>query len=132
MRFWIFFIITIFTKKKSNIFQNNCEKSLGEGVCDNFSENGLSDDKNESNLFYGKLSTKYGFKIFSSKNPYWLNKRQNPSFRGTFSPISVVLLDRLFPKKKKKKKGGFTHVWIRTNHANFVKICSKLRPVSGQ
>ncbi len=29
-----------------------------------------------------------------------------------------------------KKKIGFTRVWTRTNHVNFMNISSKLRPVS--
>ncbi len=53
-------------------------------------------------------------------------KAKKPVLEGTFSPISVVLLDLLFPKKKKK----LTHVWTRTNHVNFMKIGPKLRPVS--
>ncbi len=37
----------------------------------------------------------------------------------------MVPLGRLFPKIL-----GFTHGWTRTNHANFMKIGSKLRPAS--
>ncbi len=59
--------------------------------------------------------------IFPQKTP-WLNENQKTSFGGTFSPISVVLLlDRLFPKTI-----DFTYVCTLTNHANFMKIDSKL------
>ncbi len=74
----------------------------------------------------GVLNT--ALRCFTQKIPYWLNESQKTSFGGAFSPISVVLLDRLFPKKtkKKKKKTGFTHVWTPTNQVNFMKIGSKL------
>ncbi len=52
----------------------------------------------------------------------WKPKNQ---FWGHISHISVVLLGRLFPKTI-----GFTHWWTRTNHVNFRKIGSKVRPVS--
>ncbi len=42
-------------------------------------------------------------KFFPQKTPYWLNESQKTSFGGTFSLISVVLLDRLFSKKINKK-----------------------------
>ncbi len=38
-------------------------------------------------------------KFFPQKPPYPLNESQKTSFGGTFCPILVVLLDRLFPKK---------------------------------
>ncbi len=37
------------------------------GVHDHFSENGVSDDKSEYNLSYGKWGGEYCFEIFSSK-----------------------------------------------------------------
>ncbi len=64
-------------------------------------------------------------KFFPQKSPYSLNESQKTNFGGTFSPISVVLLDPLFPKKI-----AFTHMWTRTNHAHFMKIGSKLPLVS--
>ncbi len=39
-------------------------------------------------------------KFFLQKPPYWLNESPKKRFWGTFSPMSVVLLDRLFPRKK--------------------------------
>ncbi len=43
-------------------------------------------------------------KFFPQKTLYWRSDSQKTSFEATFSPISGVLLDQLFPKKKKKKK----------------------------
>ncbi len=60
-------------------------------------------------------------KFFPQESPYRLNESEKTSFGGTFSPISVVLLNQLF---QKKKKVGFAHVWTRTNHVNFMKIGS--------
>ncbi len=71
----------------------------------------------------GVLNT--ALKLFPQKNPHRLNESQKTSFGGTFSPILAVLLDRLFPKEI-----GLTHVWTRANHVNFMKIDSKLQPVS--
>ncbi len=65
------------------------------------------------------------YNFFPRENPYRLNESQKTGFGGAFSPISVVLSARLFPKTIE-----FTHGWIRTNYVNFMKIGSKLRPVS--
>ncbi len=46
----------------------------------------------------GVLNT--ALKFFYQKTPYWLNESQKINFGATFSPISVVLLDRLFPKNR--------------------------------
>ncbi len=89
-----------------------------------FAGTGRRIDKNEYNLFCGKGGTEYYFEVFSSKYPYRLNESRKTGFGGTFSLISVVLLGRLFPKPIE-----FIHEWIRTNHVNFMKIESKLRPV---
>ncbi len=67
-----------------------------------FSGNRVSDDKNKYNLFLGNEVPNTALKFFSQKPLYWLNKKQKTCFGGTFSPMSVVLLDRLFPKKKIK------------------------------
>ncbi len=48
------------------------------------------------------------FKFFSQKPPYHLTYTRKTGFGGTFSPISVILLGRLFPKTI-----GFTHEWTR-------------------
>ncbi len=64
-------------------------------------------------------------KLFPGKITYRLNESQKTIFGGTFSPVSVVLLRQLFPKTI-----GFTHVWIRANYVNFMKIGSILWPVS--
>ncbi len=52
-----------------------------------------------NDLFYGKLGSEYVFEIFSSENAIPAEWKLENQFWGTFSPISVVLLDRLFPKK---------------------------------
>ncbi len=44
----------------------------------------------------GVLNT--ALKFSCQKTPFRLNKSQKISFGGTFSPVSVVLLERLFPK----------------------------------
>ncbi len=41
-------------------------------------------------------------KFFPQKTTYRLKETKKIIFGGTFYPISVVLLDRLFPKKKKE------------------------------
>ncbi len=64
------------------------------------------------------------FQFFCIKSLIWSDLNTKNWFWGTFSPISVVLLDRLFPKTI-----GFTHEWTRINHVNFMKIDSKLRSV---
>ncbi len=46
-------------------------------------------------------------KFSHQKPPYRLNESRKPGFEGTFDPISVVLLARLFPKTI-----GFTYGWI--------------------
>ncbi len=92
------FHITIFSKKtifSKIIMKSNFWRSYY------FSGNGMSDNKSEYNLFCRKWSTEYGFEIFSPKTSYRLNESQKISCRGTFSPVSVVLLDRLFLKKNK-------------------------------
>ncbi len=60
-------------------------------------------------------------KFFYSNNPILTKRKPKNWFWGTFSPISVVLLGRLFSKTI-----GFTHVWTRTNHVKFMKIGLKL------
>ncbi len=65
------------------------------------------------------------FKIFSQKTLYRLTKTRKTSLGSSFFPVSVVLLDRSF-----QKTIGFTHEWTRTNRVNFIKIDSKLQPVS--
>ncbi len=49
----------------------------------------------------GNVASNTALKFFSLKIPYWLNESQKTSFGVTFSRISVVLLDRLFPKKNR-------------------------------
>ncbi len=59
------------------------------GGHDHFSRNGMLDDKNECNLFYGKWGTEYSLEIFSSKTPIpaeW--KLKNQFWRHIFSHIS--------------------------------------------
>ncbi len=54
--------------------------------------------------------------LFPQTNPYHLTQTRKTGFGGMFSPISVVLLGRLFPKTIKFIRG-----WTRTNHVNFIK-----------
>ncbi len=62
---------------------------------DHFSRNGVSDDKNEYNLFYKKWNTEYDFEIFSSKiliPAEWKLKKQFrehifPNISGPIGPI---------------------------------------------
>ncbi len=68
-------------------------------------------------IFWGNKLPNTDFKFFPQKKPYHLTRTQKTGFGGTFSPISVVLSGRLFPKTI-----GFTHEWNRSNHMNFVKI----------
>ncbi len=61
-------------------------------------------------------------KFFPQKPPYGLNESQETSFEGTFSPISVVRLDWLFPKKKNR-----VHPWMDLHQpCEFYENCSKL------
>ncbi len=83
-------------------------------------------DKIECNLFSvenGMPNTV--FKFFPQKPSYRLDESRKIGFGDTFSPMSMVLLGRLFSKII-----GFTHEWTRTNSVNFMKIGSKIRPVS--
>ncbi len=72
----------------------------------------------KNNIFQNEVPNTV-FKFFL-KNPHtiWL-KHKITGFVGTFSPISVILLGRLFSKTI-----GFTHERTRTNHVNFMKIKS--------
>ncbi len=73
--------------------------------------NRVSDDKNECNLFHGKWGTEYSFEIFSLKTPYtgWM-KIKKPVLGHIFL-VSVVLLDRLYQKKKKN-----VHLCVESQH----------------
>ncbi len=51
------FYLTIFLKKKNNIFENNQKKFFRRR--DHFRGKGASDDKNEYNLFHGNWGTEY-------------------------------------------------------------------------
>ncbi len=62
-----------------------------------FSRNAVSNDKNEYNLFYGKWGTEYSFEILPHTGR---TKAKKTKFGDTFSPISGVVMDQLFPKKK--------------------------------
>ncbi len=117
------FYLTTFSEK--NIFSKITAKNYF-GRRDHFWGSGASDDKNEYNLFFlVNVVPSTVFKFFSQKTPFRLTKTRKTGFGGTFSPISVVLLGRLFPKTI-----GFTHESTHANRANFMKICSKLGPVS--
>ncbi len=115
---------TIFAKK--TIFSKITAKIIFEGH-DLFWGNGASDDKNEYKLSRGKWGNGYCFEVFFSKNPILTEWKSKNWFWGYILPriSGMVLLGRLFPKTIR-----FTHGWARTNHMNFMKIGSKLRPVS--
>ncbi len=55
-------------------------------------------------------------------NPNWLKKIKKPDLEHNFP---LVLLGRLFLKPI-----GFNRRWTRTNRVNFMKIDSKLQPLS--
>ncbi len=76
-------------------------------------------------LGWGKWVPNIVIKFFSSENFIPSDLNPKTGFGGTFSPIPVVLLGQLFPKTI-----GFTHEGTHTSHVNFMKIDSKLRPVS--
>ncbi len=63
--------------------------------------------------------------FFPQNPPCWLNESQKTSFEGTFSSISAGSTGLIVTKKM-----GFSYVRTRTKHVNFMKIGSKLRPVS--
>ncbi len=82
--------------------------------------------QNECNLSCGRWRTEYCFVVFSSKKSIsaeW--KSKNCFLGGTFFLIPAVLLGILFPNTV-----GFIYGWNGTNRVNFMKIDSKLRPVS--
>ncbi len=64
-------------------------------------------------------------KIFPQKPPYRSNEGQK-TFMGAHFPYLSGSIGPIVSKKNI----GFVHVWTRTNHVNFIKIGSKLRPVS--
>ncbi len=119
---WCFeyFSYNNFFKKKNTIFSKITVENNFWGH-DHFSGNWVSDDKNEYN-FYEKWGTKYCFEIFSSTG--WVKAKKTvlvhifPHISG-----SIRLNDWIVSKKK---------VFTCTNRVNFMKIGSKLRPVSRQ
>ncbi len=118
-----YFLFNKFFKKKNNISKITAKNyfwgiTIFEGTV-------RSTPKMNVTFSVGKGVPNTVFKFFPKKKPYHLNLTQKTTFGGTFSPISVVLLGRLFLKTI-----GFTHWWTRTNHVIFMKIGSKLRPES--
>ncbi len=65
-------------------------------------------------------------KFFHQKTTYQLNKSQKTSRGGTFSLISVVLLDRLFPKKKSRVHPCVDSHQPREFHENQFKTASRI------
>ncbi len=65
------------------------------------------------------------FLSFSLKIPYTGLMIDEKPVLGHILRILVVLFGRLFPKTL-----GFTHARIRNNRVNFMKVSSKLQPVS--
>ncbi len=89
--------ITIFEGKERRNTKMNITFSVGNGVPNTF------------------------LSFFFRKYHNQLNENRKIGFETTFSPISVILSDRLFLKTI-----GFIHGWIRVNSVNFMKIGSKL------
>ncbi len=75
----MFFIQQFFWKKK--IFCKITPKN-NFWQHDQFLGNGVSDNKNEYNIFYGKWGTKYDFEIFSSKTPIPAERTPKNQFWG--------------------------------------------------
>ncbi len=65
-----------------------------------FQEMGSRMIKMNITFFMGNGVPNTALKVFPQKPPYWQNESQKNSFEGTFSPVSVVLLDQLFPKQR--------------------------------
>ncbi len=97
--------ITIFKK----IFFSKITEKKNFGGPDHFSENEVSKDKNEYNLFYGKWSTEFGFQIFSSGYPILAEWKQKNQFWGQIFPRISGTVGPIVSKKI-----GFSHVWTRS------------------
>ncbi len=95
--------------EKNNIFQSISEKLFLGGVTI-FEGMGRRTTKMNITFSLGNRVPNTVFKVFSPKTPYRPTSTRKTGFGGTFSPISVVLMGRLFPKTI-----GFTHEWTRTN-----------------
>ncbi len=72
-------------------------------------------------LYFRKYHYNTAFKFFSQKTPYQLNESREISLGAHFPPYQWFYWTDCF-----QKKVGFSHVWTRTNFANFIKIGSKL------
>ncbi len=109
--------IIIFSKK--HYFPKQLRKITFERL-DNFSGNGVLDDKNEHNLFPGKWDTEYGFEIFSSKNTTpaeWKPKIQFwghifPHINGSTGPI-VSIKNRVHPCVDSNQPCEFCENWFK-------------------
>ncbi len=120
-----YFLLNHFFQKKKTIFSKVTTKSYFWGH-DHFWGKRALDSKNECYLFLGEIGYRIQFSSFFFKKPHTVRlKLEKLVFRGTFSFISMVLLGRLFPKTIE-----FTHEWSGTDQVNFMKISSKLWPVS--
>ncbi len=88
-------------KKRNNIFQNNRQKNYW-GAWPLFREWDVGLQKWIQPYLWEKW---YQIQLwnFFLKKPHAAEWKPKNQFWGTFSPISMILLDRLFPKKKKKK-----------------------------
>ncbi len=121
---WVFkyFLHNNLKKQKKNyIFQNK----LLLGGMTIFRRMGCRTTKINITFSMGNGVPNTAWKFFPQKPPYSWMKAKKLVLGAHFPPISLVLVYRLFPKNK-----GFIHVWTRTNRVNFMKIGSKLRPVS--
>ncbi len=98
------FQITIFKKKEQYFPKNFWRITI-------FQRMGSRMTKMNTIFSMGNWAPNMALKFFPHKTTYCrLNESQETSSGVTFFPISVVLLDRLFPKNI-----GFTRVWTRTN-----------------
>ncbi len=70
-------------------------------------------------------------KFFPQKTSYQMNESQKTSFGVHFPQYQWFYRTNSFQKNLKKiTKIWFTNVCTYTNRVNFMKICSKLQPVS--
>ncbi len=118
------FHITIFSEKETIFCKINMKNNFSGAW--HFSGNGLSNDKNEYNLFYGKWGNKYGFEIFSSKTHCQL-KAKKPVLGAYFPPYQLFYWTDCFQKKYGWPMRELAPtMWISWKSA------WKLRPVSWQ
>ncbi len=93
MRYWIFYYLTVFSKK-AVIFWENGKKSqkIISGGQVSFEGEGTSGDENEYNLFYGK----WGFEYLSFNN---FSEKKNVLKKKSLPTIQICRLENVEHKK---------------------------------